>query len=163
MVKGYNKGGRVASRRATPAPAHALAQGLNTGGFPRPAGLHPQDTVPAWLQPGEFVIRKSAVDNLGAGFFKAVNNGQFPVSGSGPSGEGAAASAGMAKGGLVSDQIQRAAVSTSSSRGEGELQIIPVQVAGERQLDRIFAGGKSAARQFLQDNASLIRALAKGK
>lgn len=161
LVKGYNKGGKVAGRGVA-SPAHALAKGFAAGGAPRPPrGLHPADTVPAWLQPGEFVVRKNVVDNLGLGFFKAVNSGSFGLTGSAPTGEGAAASAGMAKGGLVSDQVQRAAVSTSSSR-EGDVQLVPVQVAGERQLDRILAGGKSAARQFLQDNASIIRSISKG-
>lgn len=159
LVKGFNQGGRVGRGKAS--PAHALASGLAAGGPPqRPAWVHPSDTVPAWLQPGEFVIRKSVVDNLGLDFFRAVNSGAFHVAAAAPpSGAGAAASAGMAKGGLVSDQLQRAAVTPSR---EGDVQIIPVQVAGERQLDRIFAGGKSSARQFLQDNAGTIRAIVKG-
>lgn len=33
------------------------------------------DTVPALLTPGEFVIRKGIVDQLGAGFFSALNGG----------------------------------------------------------------------------------------
>lgn len=33
------------------------------------------DIVPALLTPGEFVIRKSVVDSLGAGFFSALNGG----------------------------------------------------------------------------------------
>jgi hypothetical protein len=33
------------------------------------------DTVPAMLTPGEFVMRKSAVDKYGTGFMSAINNG----------------------------------------------------------------------------------------
>ena len=50
----------------------------------------------------------------------------------------------------------------SGCRTTGEPVIVPVQVAGERELDRMMAGGKSSARQFLQDNASIIRSIAKG-
>lgn len=35
------------------------------------------DTVPAFLQPGEFVMRKSVVDKAGAGVFAALNRGDF--------------------------------------------------------------------------------------
>lgn len=45
------------------------AKYLATGG---PSGT---DTVPAWLTPGEFVMRKSAVDRLGVGFLSALNGG----------------------------------------------------------------------------------------
>jgi hypothetical protein len=33
------------------------------------------DTVPAMLTPGEFVMKKSAVDKYGVGFMRGVNNG----------------------------------------------------------------------------------------
>lgn len=35
------------------------------------------DTVPAFLQPGEFVMRKSAVEKAGTGVFAALNRGDF--------------------------------------------------------------------------------------
>jgi hypothetical protein len=36
------------------------------------------DTISAMLTPGEFVVKKSAVDKLGAGTMKKINNGQLP-------------------------------------------------------------------------------------
>lgn len=39
------------------------------------------DTVPAMLTPGEFVIRKSAVDQFGAGLFSQLNRGINPLAG----------------------------------------------------------------------------------
>jgi hypothetical protein len=42
----------------------------STGG---PSGT---DTIPAWLSPGEFTERKSAVDKYGPGFMQAVNDGR---------------------------------------------------------------------------------------
>ena len=38
-------------------------------------GTGNQDTVPALLTPGEYVIKKSIVSRLGRGFFDAINNG----------------------------------------------------------------------------------------
>lgn len=35
------------------------------------------DTVPAMLTPGEFVVRKSAVDRVGTGTLSAINNGNY--------------------------------------------------------------------------------------
>ena len=54
------------------------------------------DTVPAMLTPGEFVIRKGVVDNLGSAFFDNLNGGFFP------SIAGAHLINGMAMGGMVS-------------------------------------------------------------
>ena len=48
------------------------------------------DTVPAMLTPGEFVIRKSAVDKFGAGLFSQLNRGINPLAGMGGSGSGRA-------------------------------------------------------------------------
>jgi len=43
---------------------------MATGGMARGT-----DTVPAMLTPGEFVMKKSAVDKYGTGFMSAINNG----------------------------------------------------------------------------------------
>ena len=49
------------------------AQGLASGGSVfSPRGT---DTVPAMLTPGEFVMKKSAVDKYGVGVMSAINNG----------------------------------------------------------------------------------------
>ena len=50
--------------------AGPIPQFLATGGMARGA-----DTVPAMLTPGEFVMKKSAVDKYGVGFMRGVNNG----------------------------------------------------------------------------------------
>ena len=78
------------------APKMNIAGQIQYGGSARPvaiggpiyraaggvAGMHPggpigSDTVPAWLTPGEFVIRKSAVDLYGLDFFNALNRKQY--------------------------------------------------------------------------------------
>ena len=56
-------------------------------GFGVPRG---SDTVPAMLTPGEFVIRKSAVDKFGAGLFSQLNRGINPLAGMSPTGSGRA-------------------------------------------------------------------------
>jgi hypothetical protein len=48
----------------------------NGGSIFKPKGT---DTVPAMLTPGEFVIKKSAVDKVGAGNLAALNNGNGAV------------------------------------------------------------------------------------
>lgn len=50
----------------------------NGGSIFQPKGT---DTVPAMLTPGEFVIRKSAVDNVGVGALQAINDGAGVVPG----------------------------------------------------------------------------------
>ena len=47
------------------------AKGFNTGGMV--PGIGNRDTVPAMLTPGEFVIRKSSVQSIGAGNLAAMN------------------------------------------------------------------------------------------
>jgi hypothetical protein len=61
----FNQGGKV----------HHFARG---GMVP---GTGNRDTVPAMLQPGEFVIRKSSVNNLGASNLAAMNENRFALGG----------------------------------------------------------------------------------
>ena len=56
--------------------ANGGAVGFANGG---PVGS--TDTVPAMLTPGEFVVKKSAVDKYGAGFLSSLNNGVLPMQG----------------------------------------------------------------------------------
>jgi TP901 family phage tail tape measure protein len=62
---GFNKGGKV----------HAFASG---GLVP---GTGNRDTVPAMLSPGEFVIRKSSVNKLGASNLAAMNENKYAAGG----------------------------------------------------------------------------------
>jgi len=63
--RGYNSGGKVLK----------FARG---GMVP---GSGNRDTVPAMLQPGEFVIRKSSVNKLGAGNLAAMNENRYGLGG----------------------------------------------------------------------------------
>ena len=53
----------------------AMPNFFATGGMARGT-----DTVPAMLTPGEFVMKKSAVDKYGVGFMRSLNNGASPTS-----------------------------------------------------------------------------------
>jgi hypothetical protein len=61
----FNRGGLVARYMAT-------------GGLTKPM-FAPKgtDTVPAMLTPGEFVVKKWAVDNFGVGNLQAINSGKY--------------------------------------------------------------------------------------
>jgi hypothetical protein len=54
-------------------------------GFGTPRG---SDTVPAMLTPGEFVVRSSAVQQFGRGFFSQLNRGINPLAGMTPTAPG---------------------------------------------------------------------------
>lgn len=141
---GFAAGGRVPRRRQK-------ARGYAKGG--RPRGLDPRDTVPAWLQPGEFVIRKAVVDSMGADFFRSVNSGDFSTPSAPPSGEG---SVGMIRGGVVPN------TTPARSSGGGQMTVLPVQVTSEREMDRLQAGGKNAMLRFIRENRGSVRAILEG-
>lgn len=154
LVPGLARGGRV------PSLAHmgARAQGLAGGGKPR--HIPASDTVPAWLTPGEFVVRRPVVDKLGVNFFRAVNRGDFAVPRAASPVASHALASGMASGGVVSTALNQGRRSGGSGAGSGDgFQILPVQVAGERELRRQLAGGKSAFLRMMRDNATTIKGI----
>jgi hypothetical protein len=59
IIPGYSVGGRV--------------KGYSAGGFPSLGS----DNIPAMLTPGEFVVRKRAVQDFGVKNLEAVNNGEY--------------------------------------------------------------------------------------
>ena len=74
----------TAARAANFATGGMVQYRAGGGSIFQPRGT---DTVPAMLTPGEFVIRKSAVDKVGVGALQAINNGNSSV--------------GLARGGVV--------------------------------------------------------------
>ena len=50
-------------------------------GFANGGKVGSTDTVPAMLTPGEFVVKKSAVDKYGTNFLSSLNNGVLPMQG----------------------------------------------------------------------------------
>ena len=71
---GFWQGGLIGGR-GRPSPDHANAQGLAAGGFARPRGLHPSDTVPIWAAPGEFMQPRAAVNRYGVEVMEALRRG----------------------------------------------------------------------------------------
>jgi len=156
-VKAFARGGPV-----FPSAAHMSerAQGLAGGGKPR--HIPASDTVPAWLTPGEFVVNKPTVDKIGVKFFRNLQKGQLAAPRASSPIASHALAAGMAGGGLVSTALQRSQRSHAASGDDGGgVTVLPVQVAGERELNRQMAGGKSAFLRFLRDNRSTVNSVLK--
>ena len=64
--------------------ANSLPPHMRAGGGPIGLGGRGSDTVPAMLTPGEFVVRKAAVQQFGRGFFSQLNRGINPLAGMRP-------------------------------------------------------------------------------
>lgn len=56
-------------------PVQGYATGGKIGGIPRPSYIPASDTVPAWLTPGEFVIKRDMVKKYGVDLLQSLNNG----------------------------------------------------------------------------------------
>jgi hypothetical protein len=65
-------GGNDAPDRVDPMAGFATGGRVGSSANPKPKGT---DTVPAMLTPGEFVMKKSAVDKYGTGFMHNINQG----------------------------------------------------------------------------------------
>jgi hypothetical protein len=126
------------------------ARGYATGGLARPSHVAPSDTVPAWLTPGEFVMRKSAVDSIGVSTLAALNSGSVGVKGSGDA-AGSPGAAGMASGGVVQSTTRGA------SAGAGGV-VQPAIVANERTIRQLNSGGRRAQLEFIRKNSSTVNA-----
>lgn len=111
-----------------------LIPGFSRGG--RVGGSGPdRDSVPAMLTPGEFVLRRSAVQSLGVNLLTALNNvnmpGRLPMGPSGPI-------RGYNAGGSVTKQTQAPTPA--------------YVVANERSMQSLLSGGKAAMIEFLRSN-----------
>jgi TP901 family phage tail tape measure protein len=75
MVRGYNIGGLVSGTmaRAEPIPRQFAMGGMVSRKFAMGGYAMGTDTVPAMLTPGEFVIKKSAVDRIGTSTLNKIN------------------------------------------------------------------------------------------
>lgn len=142
---------------------------------PRPKGLDPTDTVPAWLAPGEFVHRASAVARYGADVMHALNQGLVdPSQLRSLAGLSASRSqevrrirriSGFADGGLISGQL------AASTQAAAEAARIPQAAAAasgptpafivgnDQAVDRFLRGGKNAFFEFSREHASTLRAI----
>lgn len=141
----FNKGGPVHETSA--------ARGYARGGKPRrPSHVPASDTIPAWLTPGEFVMRKEAVDSLGIDTLASLNSGNIGVTGSGDAASPSAG--GMASGGVVGNSVQ------GGSDGGG--MVLPAIVANERTVNQLNAGGRKSQLKFMRENRNTIGAILPG-
>ena len=78
------RGGLIGSKGKYPGGKRYAAGGDVAADFANSLvpGDGSRDTVPALLTPGEFVIRKAAVEKYGAGFFRALNMSAYAAGGS---------------------------------------------------------------------------------
>ena len=72
LVQAFTAQAKPAAKKPVAKAAGGLIYRAGGGSIFQPRGT---DTVPAMLTPGEFVIRKSAVDKIGVGALTALNNG----------------------------------------------------------------------------------------
>ena len=119
----------------------AFAHGGSVHGFARPSNIPASDTVPAWLTPGEFVMKRAAVQKWGAGLLASMNNGVInPASFSMASlglRQASSAVQGFASGGPV-----RQAANTSNQPQQVVKQVVlPVLPASDDTMDQMISGG----------------------
>lgn len=155
---GFASGGNVGPFASSSSPQGAMANSLRAA---RPRGLAPSDTVPAWLTPEEWVIKRSSARMYGDKVMDAINRGMMdPFALRALAGashvRGAvrrtASRMGYATGGAVSPQRP-----TSTAPQNGALGA--VVVADDQAMERLLAGGRSAMLEFFADNAGAIRGL----
>jgi len=156
------EGGSIPSGRFGASPAH-FAKGVQSfarGG--RPAGIPASDTVPAWLTPGEFVMRTSAVGRYGSDIMAAINRGLIDpsalkaIAGSTKSVRARSLRIpAFAAGGAV------AAVSTAAPAQSSGISRAVV-VADERSFERMLAQGRRPMLELLRNEVPSIVANARG-
>ena len=161
FASNLTKGGWINPLSVVPQYTHA--QGFAMGGdvrrHPRPAHISPKDTVAAWLQPGEFVVRESRVKQFGARFFDMLNRGiinpemaQAHVTSKISRTRGVF---GLADGGMVggsSSAVSRSRTRSDNDGGGGTSTIVlPVIAADNNTMDQMIAGGRDVFESEVND------------
>lgn len=141
--------------------AHATARGYAQGGgidVGRPRGLDRRDTTPIWAQPGEFMMRLSAVRKYGAGVMQRINAGfadpssLAAVTGNTMSMSSApTAGAGAANGGLISERAAGSGQQSNGNHGSNGIGISAI-VSSPAALDKLVSGGRPAMLRFFKQN-----------
>jgi hypothetical protein len=155
--RGFNSGGSVL--KSNPylfgnTPGYTRVVGYASGGnivaFPRPRKIHPKDTVPAWLTPGEFVVQEPAVRYFGKDFLSRINAMRITPE----MGEKILASRikshrgvyGFAGGGSVPRQA-----AVVGRAGDSTVQILPVMVADNNNVDQMLSGGRKMFKRNVNE------------
>jgi TP901 family phage tail tape measure protein len=135
----YNRGGRV--------------RGFSHGGYLSRFGPD-RDSIPAMLTPGEFVIRRSAVDKYGTGLLSMINSMMAPSNLSGMA-KSAANYRGNVQGFNTGGEVP-------GGVGRAEVPQPAYIVANERSMQSLLTGGKSAMLEFLRQNRGAFSGNARG-
>lgn len=151
---GFSTGGGVQSKATG-----GLIQSFASGGdvLPRPSNIDPRDTVPAWLRPGEFVIRPEAVRTFGSGFFAMLNNGfKNPMKALGALSSGvnlrSSAIRGFAEGGAVGEMVPGSGTSMDHA------VVTPVLTTDGELMEQILQGGGDAVlRDWMEQNSDSVQ------
>lgn len=148
---GYYQGGLIEEIFGAMGFAKGYVHGGNVATHPRPSYISPRDTVPAWLQPREYVMPVKRVDEWGVGFFEGIRNGDItpkmlgitPGMGMNLLSSKVKATKGVygfAEGGAV----PRVASTRLSGSGGSSTQILPVVVADNNTVDQMLSGGRKS-------------------
>jgi hypothetical protein len=157
---------RVSARHSGRPRSHASrgVRGFASGG--RPSWVPLSDTIPAWLTPGEWVMRLGAVRSYGENVMDAINSGMIDPNAL----RALAASArgrrvrkpsypAFAEGGLAtSEQYQRSQVATDAAGPTARASTPPVLAMDNRLMDQFLASGSSGMLRWMRDNKNSIRA-----
>lgn len=157
------RGGAVDNMRMIPG-ASPFAMGGAVQGFARgararrPLGIDARDTIPAWLRPGEWVIRPESVRKYGNGFMDMLNKGQLNP------GALSAVSA-IAKGRSSAPKVApRSSFATGGPVGSAPMRSegssappFVLQFNDEQTMDRALAAGSKATLRFARVNRAAYR------
>jgi TP901 family phage tail tape measure protein len=108
--EGLTRGGNNKDDSASPSPATPRVRNFAVGGLV--PGVGDSDSVPAMLTPGEFVVRKAAVRNIGADRLHSMN--RYASGGSVRK---------MANGGALYDEIEPQLYASSNKQNAGKIKV----------------------------------------
>ena len=162
---GRRKGGRIPGRRSQASLAHYThPQGLAAGGAPvPPKGISRKDTTPIWAQPGEYMMRLSAVQKYGIGIMESLNQGLIDpgalasMAGSRRLSRNTRRKVGYQTGGQVSTGASKAAAaSPAASAGGGGGLGAALLIANDTTAERLLAGGSKAVLDYIDEHGADI-------
>lgn len=148
QVRGYAAGGKLVS-------------------IGRPKNIHPSDTIPAWLSPGEWVIRARAVLKYGHEAMSALNAGlvdplalQSLISvGRGNQASQTSTGPGYASGGLVTDRLSDQRKDSGVATTTIVREILPVVAGNDQTLSTLLTGGEAALLDFFESRKQKFRSI----
>lgn len=149
------KVGKTLSRVRSNLAHHRGAQGFARGGY---LGKDSRDTIPAWLRPGEWVIRPEAVGMYGDRLFHLLNRMQLN-----PAALSGIAATARAAGSVPRTAGRRIGYATGGkvASGRSSAPAVPVVVANyydEQTMERSLAAGGQAQIRFTRSKRSQMLA-----